>query len=91
MNKLIGIVFALCILGHLVVGEASASPSDNIQITSYFSKDIGYIIRNRQITTIEYNIQLDGYYLQCVSVMFTRVDGSVLSHAHSECIAHIGE
>ena len=92
LSKVCITVWGVATIAAFTVNTAMAEPvrqPDNINIVSTDTKDIGFVIRNRNITKIEYTVELSGYYLTCISITIHADDGGKLSHMYNECTSHL--
>jgi len=82
------IVMVVFVVGA-ALAEAKAADIGRIQIIVDETKSISWIIPNRNLTAIQYTVQLHGFYLECTSITIRSDDGSKLSHAYNKCVEHV--
>lgn len=85
----VGILCA--VVGMWIATPAHAAEPEDIQIIKSSTKDIGYIVHNRQIRSIQYRVQFLGYYVECVSVVSTTRDGTRMSTLYNKCASHMDD
>lgn len=72
-------------------GDNGVQEPDAIQIIGTSKKDIGYIVQNRNIVTIQYRVQFKGYYVECVSITIPSEDGTKLTHGYNRCTEFVNK